>query len=312
MKCMYCNTEVPSSFKCCHHCGQPLARSLDASDNDSHVRIKMLVNVYCVNCLSPLPANARFCPKCGLQLNSRNGYPIDSEGNPTTTEWKPEPVNVEKRRPPITPEPPKSQYPEDLSYPEERLYPPKKDTLRGVFLFLCAIGICLMITGLCGKIATGSLANEIKEAGVFKEVEQDYGIKVSESMAEKFVVALMRNDPSRFSKELMGYAGSELGELGSAITGLSDLVIGEMFRVVRSGYNGSTGIWLIFQVSAYYMELLIVGAAIAFIFGLLLLIRRNSHRDMQAGKAAVVTVSIITACWIILVVICMATAVNAL
>ena len=156
------------------------------------------------------------------------------------------------------------------------------------------------------------MAKEIQAAGVFKEIEQEYGIKFSESVADQFVIALMRNDPSRFSKELMGFAGSELGELGSAITGLSDLVIGEMFRVVRSSYSGSSGIWLIFQVSAYYMELLIIGAVLTFVFGLLLLIRMNRHSDMQTGKAAVVTVSIIAACWIILVVICMTTAVNAL
>lgn len=326
MKCMYCNTEVPASFKCCHNCGQPLARSLDTSVKESNVRVNMLINVYCVNCLTPLPENARFCPKCGLNLNSRNGYPIDSEGNPTTTKpkRKRDPIDVEghKTNPgggidddSKRPGDDKDEQDIDTTISEQKK-PPKKDRLMQVFLFLCAIGICILVTGLGGKIATGSLAEEIQNSGMLKEIEQGYGTGIAESMgdvANEFVIALMRNEPSRFSKKLMGFAGSELGELGTAITGLSDMAVAEMFRVVRGSYSGSDGIWFIFQASAYYPELLIAGAIIAVLFGLLWLIRRNRTKGkLVTGKAAVVTVSIVTICWIIIVILCTSTAVSAL
>ena len=263
MKCVKCGTDVSAEHRICYKCGEPLDRG---RREESRVIIPGC-NAYCSMCGTQLLENALFCHKCGANLKGHHTGPVDRYGKPTTTEvviekkpvWMgdgPDPNNRDnlkktaeqrrleeleaKRREDERRKRELEERERQLEEERRRRMLPRKDGFMQLFSILFVAGFCLLITGFCGRIMIGRLADEIVESGFFKGLEQDFGSLTTDEnskyIAKEFTVCFLRNDPSRFIKKTTRAAGNGM----SFFTDLAEITVGELFNQAQAAFSASS------------------------------------------------------------------------
>ena len=333
--CTKCNTPIPEkkNVKCCPKCGMMIKDMIrDAADPDGAALSGIASSrgippesgverpEYCTECGTPIPAkkNAKCCPKCGT-LFSDMKKPGSASDPDKATHPVPEkttyctkcgallhsgdlfcsnchasisgPVtNKEPTRMPETEKP--------------RIVTVRKDPIKKAVIILLVVGLCLLWTGVIGKVILGQV-----RSGVYHALETqglDMLDRYAGGVVENLLIATIQNDYNGFVNsfnKILSVASSISGSSGSMdflMGSMASSAIRQYLPELRSELREQAGpVWIVLYLASYCHVFLIAGAIITIGAVAAWIIRKCKIQDIKEQK--MIPALIIGGVWIVLV-----------
>ena len=289
--CTKCGTLLPDkkNVKCCPKCGTMVSEMLKKAPASASAKkppavpptvpSKPAKTVFCKDCGAPIPPGKSFtwCPQCGSALSEQKPK------TPTRKKPVPDPAPVPAPAPspaPVTP----------LSHPKPP-HPVAKDPVKKMLIVALVIGLCLLWTGLGGKLIMGRCRTELNS------ILRNQGLNILDNamggVVEDLVISVIHNDVNGFTaafNKIASTAGSMMGlssEVFALAGGMVSAQISDQFPDFRNQMADSVSppAWIILVVASYNRIFLILGALITFLSAVLwLIVQKGKLSDIREQK----------------------------
>ena len=338
--CPRCNTPLPGkkNAKCCSKCGMMISDMLKipaAPDEGGSAETGPSAGgssvsgttrpEFCTECGTPIPAkkNVKCCPKCGMMIVNMKKPPVDSgtvvephivpEETTYCTECgaplHPGDLFCGNCRTPVSGSaagkgPVKK--PDEKKLEEKKPLPitASKNPAKKAVIILLVIGLCLLWTGIGGKLILGQV-----RSGVYHALEvqgADILDRYAGGVVENMLIAAIRNDANGFIDSfynlisIVSSLNSGSNSMDSLTGALASGMVRQYLPELRRQLQEQMGpIWIVLYVASCWLVFLIAGAVITIGAIAAWVVFKCEAKDIKEQK--MIPALIVGGVWIVLV-----------